>query len=487
MTSSPKFKKGLSRRKFIKTVGTVSTALSFPPILQKKAIARSPRKKEKSKPNVVFIISDQWSTRVADGSGEYDNNIQTPGIDQLASEGIRFEESYSSFPLCCPARASLFTGLMPHNHRILKNEEYYRAKKKSVPARENIPTLGSQFKNAGYETAYFGKEHAAGYAWNSIDTFGSMKYSAGGMLAEGSAYDPIFTKDAIEFIKRDHDRPFYMTLSLINPHDICKVLGGKVKGATFADAIFFCRNDNELYLRFQERPGLPSNHDSPYVNGMIRDRDYMYEEMAAYSEDAWRRYIAAYQLLIENTDWQIALVLDALKQAGLEENTIVVFTTDHGDMMGSHRLIAKTTFYEESARTQLIIRFPGKIEPGIVDRTSLVGSIDLMPTMLDLCGLEIPNDLDGRSIKSRCLGKQEGDFSHLFSENFDGRMLRFEHYKYVHSKVYGKEYEILFDLKTDPDETKNIFEQPGYEDVSKYARVRLNAWMKKENISISFE
>ena len=110
-----------------------------------------------------------------------------------------------------------------------------------------------------------------------------------------------------------------------------------------------------------------------------------------------------------------------------------------------------------------------------------------MPTMLDLCGLEIPNDLDGRSFKSRCLGKQEGDFSHLFSENFDGRMLRFEHYKYVHSKVYGKEYEILFDLKTDPDETKNIFEQPGYEDVSKYARVRLNAWMKKENISISFE
>jgi arylsulfatase A-like enzyme len=437
---------------------------------------------KQNKPNVVLILADQWSTRVADGSGDYDNGIQTPGIDRLASEGIRFEGSYSSFPLCCPARASLFTGLMPHHHQIMDNEEVYMARQGCVPARDDVATLGRAFKKAGYETAYFGKEHAAGYAWDSIDTFGSMKYSAGGMLAEGSAYDPIFTRDAIEFIRREHDRPFYMTLSLINPHDICKVLGGKVKGATFADAIFFCRDDEELYLRFQERPGLPANHDAPFVEGMIRDRDYMYEEMGAYSENDWRRYIATYQLLIENTDWLIGLVLEALEEAGLGEDTIVVFTTDHGDMMGSHRLIAKTTFYEESARTQLLIRYPGQIAPGAVDRGSLVGSIDLMPTLLDLCGLGLPAGLDGRSFKSRCLGGQEGDFSHLVSANADGWMLRFEQYVYVCSEVYGQEHEILFDLEADPGETENVFGQAGYKVASDYARATLKAWLEKADL-----
>jgi choline-sulfatase/glucosamine-6-phosphate deaminase len=356
-----------------------------------------------------------------------------------------------------------------------------------MPACDDIPTLGCLFKEAGYETAYFGKEHAGGYAWDGVEDLGSMKYSAGGMLAEGSAYDPIFTRDAIDFIRGEHDRPFYMTLSLINPHDICKVLGGRVKGATFADAIFFCRTDEEPYLRFQERPGLPSNYDAPVVPGMTRHRDYMYEELAQLSESAWRRYIAAYYLLIEKTDWYIELVLDALRDAGLEEDTIVVFTTDHGDMMGGHGIIAKTTFYEESARTQMLVRYPGRIAPGSVDRESFVGSIDLMPTLLDLCGIEVPEGLDGRSFRSRCLGGNEGDFSHLFSENPDGRMLRFDHHKYVHSEVYGEAHEILFDLEADPEERTNVFGQLGYEDVSAYARVTLDAWLEEQGLGLRFE
>jgi choline-sulfatase/glucosamine-6-phosphate deaminase len=439
------------------------------------------------KPNVLLITSDQWSTRVADGSGDYDNGIQTPGIDRLASEGVRFEESYSSFPLCCPARASLFTGLMPHKHQIIDNEETFVDELGHVPARDDVPTMGRLFREAGYETAYFGKEHAGDYAWDGVEDFGSMKFSAGGMLAEGSAYDPIFTRDALAFIRREHDRPFYATLSLINPHDICKVLGGKVKGATFADAILFCRTDEELYLRFQERPGLPSNFDAPVVPGMIRDREYMYEELAAWSESDWRRYIAAYYLLIEKTDWYIELMLNALHDAGLDENTLVVFTTDHGDMMAGHGLIAKTAFYEESARTQLLVRYPGRIAPGSVDRESLVGSIDLMPTLLDFCGIEVPEGLDGRSFKARCLGGNAGDFSQLFSENPDGRMLRFEHYKYVHSEIYGEEHEILFDLAADPDETTNVFGQPGYEEASEYARRTLDAWLEQEGLALAFD
>lgn len=131
---------------------------------------------QQKKPNVVFIIADQWSTRVADGSGNYGNGIQTPNLTRLADEGMRFVNSYSAFALSCPARASFYTGLMPHNHKVTDNEEIYKIKTGELPTRDDVTTMGEEFKKAGYETAFFGKEHAAEYGWRGIDNFGSMKY-----------------------------------------------------------------------------------------------------------------------------------------------------------------------------------------------------------------------------------------------------------------------------------------------------------------------
>ncbi|NDJ52190.1 MAG: sulfatase-like hydrolase/transferase [Chloroflexi bacterium] len=438
-------------------------------------------------PNVILIIADQWSTRIADGSGQYDGVIQTPGIDRLAREGIRFTQSYSAFPLCGPARATIFTGLMPHHNMMLNNEEVYMERLGQVPTLDNLPTLGSELKRAGYITAYFGKEHAGGYGWNAIDQFGSMAYSAGGMLAEGSVFDQVFTRDAIAFIKQPHDAPFYMTLSLINPHDICKVLGGKVQGATIADAIFFCRTDDELYLRFKQRPDFPSNHHAPAIPGMQRDGEYMYEELHDWDENQWKRYLAAYYLLLEKTDWFVELLLDALRDAGLEENTIVIFTTDHGEMMGSHHLISKTIFYEESAKTMMLVKQPGKITPGAVDQSSLIGTQDVMPTILDLCGVGLPTGLDGRSFKARCYGQPDGDFSALYASNFDGRMLRQGPYKFVKSQIEGQDFQILFDLANDPDETRNVFGQAGYEQISADLHQQMMAWIEQEGIGLTFD
>ena len=140
---------------------------------------------------------------------------------KLASDGVRFTQSYSTYPLCTPARASLFTGLYSHN-----NDVGFNLKKDSIlDQAEIIPTLGKTFKDAGYNVAYFGKEHAGGYGYASATEFGSMMHSNGGMLAEGSAYDPIFTEDAIQYVQdQKGDKPFFMTLSLINPHDICSCL-----------------------------------------------------------------------------------------------------------------------------------------------------------------------------------------------------------------------------------------------------------------------
>lgn len=436
------------------------------------------------KPNVVIIISDQLSTRIVDGSGKNEHNVLTPGIDSIAKDGVRFTESYSAFPLCCPARASIFTGMMPHNHNITDNEEIFLDQLGYIPRDESLKTMGELFKEDGYETCYFGKEHAGGYGWKGIDNFGSMKYSAGGMLAEGSAYDQIFTKDAIDFINQDHDKPFYMTLSLINPHDICKVLGGKVQGATFMDAIFFCRDDSEPYLRFNERATLPPNYESSYIKGMINDEDYMYKELEDRDENEWRRYISTYNLLIEKTDWYVELVLEALRKNGLEEDTIVVFTTDHGDLMGSHKLIAKTAFYEESAKTFMLMKYPKGIKP-LVNNEAKISTIDLMPTLLELCDITIPKILDGKSFKEPLLNNNT-DFDILVSENPFGKMVRYQSLKYIKSVVNEKEYEILIDLEKDPDESENRINDKSYQEEVSYLRNYLDSYLKEKGITLNY-
>ncbi|MEM9950171.1 MAG: sulfatase-like hydrolase/transferase [Chloroflexota bacterium] len=439
-------------------------------------------------PNILLIISDQWSTRIADGSGTAPYCIRTSAVDQLAREGIRFTQSYATFPLCNPNRSTMFTGLYPHHHRMTDNEEVFMDKYGKMPTRTDIATMGAVFKRAGYNTAYFGKEHAGNYGWDSIDEFGTFRYSGGGMLAEGSCYDPVFTRDAVNYLNHyDSDDPFYMVVSLINPHDICKVLGGKVQGATIADAIFFCRTDDELYLRYQQRPDLPPNFDAPAIDGMIRHNDYMYEELQQWTVDEWKRYVASYGLMVENTDWNIQLVLNALQQAGLEEDTIVIFTTDHGEMLSSHRLISKINFYEESAKTMMIVKQPNVIEAGAVNQDAFIGTIDLMPTMIDLCDIDVPDGLDGKSFKYACYGDSDTGFDEVYGVNHDGRMLRWGSYKYVRSKVYGDDYHILFDLVRDPDETTNVYSDPNYHDVATLATEKMDNWLSEQGIKVAYD
>ena len=436
-------------------------------------------------PNVILIISDQWSTKVSDGSGNYDNGILTPGIDLLAKQGISFKQAYSTYPLCTPARASLFTGLYSHH-----NDVGFNLKKDSILARAQFTsTLGKSFKEAGYNVAYFGKEHAGGYGYASATEFGSMTHSNGGMLAEGSAYDPIFTEDAIKYIKDKKDKPFFMTLSLINPHDICRVLGGKVQGATFADAIHFARNDDEPYLRFQPRPDLPNNHEVAYEKGMILHEDFMYKEVFELNEDQWKRFISTYQLLIENTDRLIGLLLKNLKEQGLEENTIVMFTTDHGEMSGSHKLIAKTTFYEESSKIPVIIRYPKEIKQSTTNNNALVSTIDIMPTLLDLAGVGIPKGIDGKSFKKQILESEvsTNEFDIVFSQNQFGRMVRYDEFKYVRSVVYGITYEILYDIDKDPTESKNLLEDPKFKNQLIKGRKLLDDWLVNEGTELIAE
>lgn len=440
------------------------------------------------KTNVLMIILDQLSTRLVSGGGHNQNGLQTNAIDSIAEQGVRFTNSYSSYPLCCPARSSIFTGMMPHTTKILDNEEIYLERDGAIPHNPDLNTIGEILKDQGYATGYFGKEHGGGYGWQGMDTLGSMKYSSGGMLAEGSAFDQIFTKDAIDFIKEDRDKPFYAVMSLINPHDICKVLGGKVKGATFADTIFFCRDDSEPYLRFQDRPTLPENFNAGVEPGMIPEDDYMFKDLAGMDENAWKRYIGTYQLLIEKTDWYIELVLKTLEEQGLEEDTMVVFLTDHGDMMGSHKLIAKTNFYEESVKTHLSIKYPKKIDKGQVIEKSFASTCDIMPTILDYCDVETKDEYHGRSLRQAIENKSGGNraFGTVFSVNGKGRMVRHQQYKYIISEYDETIREILFDLEKDPDERNNVINEDSYKDIAQELRIKITDWIEEQNIGITY-
>lgn len=438
-------------------------------------------------PNVLLIISDQWSTRVAPGDGTSPFGVRTPAVDRLAAQGMRFTNHYATFPLCGPARATLFTGLYPHHHRVTDNPEVFIDRQGHMPTRDDIATMGRTFKEAGYHTAYFGKEHAATYGWSGCDTFGSFKNTGGGWIGDGATYDPIFTRDAIDYIRQqDGSQPFYMVLSLINPHDICIGMGGVMDGHSLGDAISLLRDDADRYLRDQPAPDLPANFEPPAPAGMANPVDHSNTVTAAWTDHDWRRYIATFGLLTENTDWLIGLALDALREQGLEDDTIVMFTTDHGEMLGSHRMISKTLLYEESARTMMIVRQPGRITPGTVDSGTLAGTIDIMPTLLDLAGLPVPEGLDGRSFKHACHGEPDDAFDTLFAVNGWSRMLRFDRYKYVRGEVDGTVYEFLFDLHADPDETQNVVNAPGYDDVSAAARARMDAWLAAQGLALTY-
>jgi arylsulfatase A-like enzyme len=166
-----------------------------------------------------------------------------------------------------------------------------------------------------------------------------------------------------------------------------------------------------------------------------------------------------------------------------------MFTTDHGEMAGSHKLIAKTTFYEESSKIPVIIRYPKEIKQSTTNNNALVSTIDIMPTLLDLAGVGIPKGIDGKSFKKQILesGVSTNEFDIVFSQNQFGRMVRYDEFKYVRSVVYGITYEILYDIDKDPTESKNLLEDPKFKNQLIKGRKLLDDWLVNEGTELIAE
>lgn len=307
-------------------------------------------KRRKNAFNVVFITADDigWKDLSCDGN----TNIQTPHLDKLASEGIRFENAFGVSSSCSSSRASFVTGQYISTHGVDGLTHRYPTKQLSP----FHPTMAGAFKKAGYHTGIQGKWHVAPFI--PIGFYGYQDY-LGTPLPWNHIHD---TKKIDKYFKKRarDEKPFYLELNLTDTH--------RTSGGKFEQDPDFTVDPNSI--KVPEYMGLP---DWPEI----------------------REDIALYYAKVQRTDRLVGETLEALKQNGLEENTIVVFVSDNGAPFPGNKM----ALLDRGIGTPLIVRFPGRIAEGRVS-SAMVSTIDIMPTLLDLCSVRIGKNVEGLSFSS---------------------------------------------------------------------------------------
>ena len=320
-------------------------------------------------------------------------HIHTPNMDSLAAAGMRFTRAYTANPLCVPARTSMFTGRYPHETGIQTNTN-----EKIDP--EKFPCLGRVFRSAGYETGFFGKWHMP-FAEARKDQHGFETC----VIGKQAIYDggPV-----AQFIRKRRERPFLAVASFLNPHNICEWSRGQtLPGGSVGEP-----------PAPEQCPPLKPNMAPPAgETDIIAHMRRAYQAhplfpVGDFSDAKWRQYLWAYYRLIEKVDQNVGTVLEALRESGQEQNTVVVFLSDHGECHGTHRWNQKTVFYDESARVPLLISQKGTTRLGVCDALVQTG-VDLIPTLCEFAGIATPRELPGRGLRGHAMGQGSGGGSAL--------------------------------------------------------------------------
>jgi len=423
--------------------------------------------KKDTRPNILFIITDQQHAGMMSCTGN--KWLQTPALDALAEDGIRFENAYSANPVCVPSRTSMATGMMPN--RLGASNNNLGMKIRELPPVVDENSLGKIVKRAGYDTFYGGKVHMCGP-----------------LQPKNAGYDEYFRDErnalpeaCLEFIKRERKNPFFAVASFINPHDIC-----------FAHRAYNGTNTQnvlELYkeaasLPMDQLPPLPDNFEIPRNESTALEKHLSPDAITpgitmrkTYTEKDWRIYRWIYHRLTEQVDKQIGRILNGLNEAGLEENTLIIFTSDHGDMDASHRLASKSLLYEESVRVPFILKYNGVIPAGKIDKKHLVSTgLDILPTICDYAGAKIPDHLLGKSLRPLAEGNTGEEWrTYVASESAWSRMIRSPQFKYVVDDSDNNN-ETLIDMENDPGEMKNLATDPGYRNILIKHREYFKEW-----------
>ncbi|MFW5803233.1 MAG: sulfatase, partial [Verrucomicrobiota bacterium] len=425
---------------------------------------------KQDQPNILFIFTDQQCADMLSCAGNGD--LATPNLDRLASRGTRFERAYCAQPLCVPSRGAMSTGRYPHEIGVPFN---YHPHERS--ADESISWVGELLRQAGYETAYFGKWHQPIHP-DKIDIHG---WETLGLVKDAELPDRC---DA--FFAAARDKPFFLTVSIQNPHDICQF----ARGADLPQAKLPPPPPPD------QCPELPANFAidelEPDVLRALQPRSPAAYPSIDWTPAQWRQFRWAYARLVESIDRIAGDILARLESHGLENNTLVVFSSDHGDGNAAHHWNQKQVLYEEPCRVPLIVVDPQASTAGAVDRTHLASTgLDLLPTFCDYAGVPLPPDKKGRSLRPLTTGQADGAWrEHLVVETefgihskpFDiaGRAVYSDRYKYI---VYseGERREQFFDLHADPGETANLIDNPDLTALIDKHRQALHKWKQETN------
>ncbi len=340
--------------------------------------------------NVLFILADQWRWSAFAHAG--DPNVRTPHFDRLAREGARFARTYAANPVCTPNRSCILTSRYSHQHGMIHNNLMLPPPERCLPR---------PFADAGYATHYIGKWHMdgeprpgfvpPGWRRRGIQTFegfnrghwyptGAQYFTNEGQLLHPDVYEPTYQTDlALAFMKRNLHHPFFCYLSWGPPHT----------------------------------PYNPPPKWNIYDPEKIAWRENVPQ---ATRQDPWtRRALAGYYGLCSSLDAELSRILTFLDDEKLARNTLVVFTSDHGDMLGSHGAYFKSKPEEESLHVPFYMRLPGRVRAGAQPET-LASSVDLMPTILSLCGLKAPSAVIGRDLSGAALGTANPRADLVYSE-----------------------------------------------------------------------
>ncbi|MCF3651504.1 sulfatase family protein [Synoicihabitans lomoniglobus] len=466
----------MNRREFLGRSAVVGATMSLPHLGRADEPSPRPPKSGQSRPNILFIWTDQQSAHAMSNAGN--PWLHTPAMDELAAQGVTFKQTYCSDPICVPSRASWLTGQMPHRTGVTFNTE--EGGVVGAP-------LSRRFAEQGYDTGYVGKWHIPhapdDKAWHGFEFTRHMR---------NNRLDPDVLPACNEFLRTPRDHPFFLVASFLNPHDICEwarlaaggpdvLPNGQLPPAPPPEAC----------------PPLPDNFEipagEPDIIRTMQARGPKLYPTVGWPEGRWRQYLWAYYRLIERVDAQVGAILQTLRETGQDENTVIVFSSDHGDGAASHRWNQKTLFYEEVAKVPFIVRPPACARAGQRDDHSLVNlNLDFFPTVFDYAGLPATPGLPGRSVRGLIEG-QPGATGHPFvisqneitniygaSEGVYGRMLRTARYKYVRFST-GEKREQLFDLTDDPGEMQDLVTKTSHTDVLAEHRTLLDDWMRRED------
>ena len=399
-----------------------------------------------SRPNVVFLLTDQWRLQALGYAGN--SQVKTPNIDRLAQESVNFKHAISGYSVCCPWRASFLTGQYPLTHGVIVND---------VRISSEPLGFGDVFKREGYNTAFIGKWHIDGQGRSNyipperrlgFDTFMALEcthdYNASAYYAgddpqkrHWDGYDVFAQTDAAqEFMcAQSGEQPFLLVVSWGPPHNPYETAPPEYRA-------MYAANDIEL------RANVPA-------------------EMA---EQA-REWLAGYYAHCSAIDKSVGDIVASLDELGLRDDTVLVFASDHGDMLGSQGTVRKQKPWDESIRVPFLLRYPSEFGHEAREVQPFLNAHDIMPTLLGVCGLDIPASVEGRDFSPALRGQAV--------ESQGALLACFHPFGEWHRGVGGREYRgirtqcytycraldgpwLLYDNERDPYQLQNLVDQPEY-------------------------